>query len=104
MTAPVAGQVTVNYSMYINNTTGQSSVCAPFRSSEIPSVTIVASARGIGWWESAGNDGNQGTISGTTTFDIAAGTTITYSLACEKRGGSSVGLSRSMTAIFTPSP
>jgi len=105
VTAPVDGQVTVSYSIYINNSSaGQSSVCAPYRSAEIPSATIAASARGLGWWESAGSDGNQGTVSGITTFDITAGTTTTYSLACEKRGGTGVALSRSMTAIFTPTP
>ena len=106
VTAPVDGQVTVNYSTQIfNSTLGEESVCAPYRSTEIPAITILATDQGIGYWETAAAiNGDQGSVSGTATFDIAAGATVTYSLACEEYGGAGQVRGRTMTAIFTPTP
>ena len=104
--ALVEGQVTVNYSTYIaNGTLGQESVCAPYRSTEIPATTIPANDQGVGYWETAVvGGGDEGSVSGTATFDIAAGATVIYSLACEERGGTGSVSGTTMTAIFTPTP
>jgi hypothetical protein len=100
--APVDGQVTVNYSTYIqNSTSGAESACAPYRSTEIPGG-ISFTDEGVGVWETASSIGDEGNLSGTRTFDIAAGTTILYSLACELYSGSGRVEGRTMTAIFTP--
>ena len=106
VTAPVDGQVTVNYSTDIDNLIlGQDSVCAPYRSTEIPTFTILNTAQGVGFWETATLiTGDEGTVSGTAAFDIAAGTTVTYSLACYELGGDGGVRGRTMTAIFTPTP
>jgi hypothetical protein len=105
VTAPVDGQVTVNYSTSIfNGTLGATSLCAPFRSTEIPD-DISFDHQGIGNWETAAlTFGDEGNASGTATFDIAAGTTVTYSLACEELNGDGAVRGKTMTAIFTPAP
>jgi len=104
VTAPVAGHVTINYSTYIRNgTTGRESVCNVFRSTEIPAFISVTP--GVGYWETAVTmDGDEGSVSGTNRFDIAAGQTVIYSLACEARAGDGALSGRAMTAIFTPGP
>ena len=48
--------------------------------------------------------GGEGSVSGTASFDIAAGATVTYSLACEQRSGFGGVAGTTMTAIFTPAP
>jgi hypothetical protein len=105
VTAPVDGQVTVNYSTHISNSTvGEQSVCAPFRSTEIP-MAIGFDQQGVGSWKTAvADDSDDGSVSGTAAFDIAAGGTVKYSLACEKLGGDGQVQGRTMTAIFTPTP
>jgi hypothetical protein len=81
------------------------SVCALYRSTEIPAPNISLADPAVGWWETAAvGTGDQGSVSGTATFDIAAGATVTYALACEERGGFEAVAGRAMTAIFTPSP
>jgi hypothetical protein len=106
VTAPVDGQVTVNYSTFINNATlGAESVCAPFRSTEISAGSIAIGDQGIGFWETAvAGNGDEGSLSRAASLDIAAGTTVTCSLACQQSGGSGRVAGRTMTAIFTPTP
>lgn len=106
VTAPVDGQVTVNYSTYIwNSDAGGRSVCAPLRLAPINPIDISNTVEGVGFWEtSAPFNGNEGSVSGTASFDIAGGTTVTYSLVCELRVGSGSTRGRSMTATFTPAP
>jgi hypothetical protein len=106
VTAPVDGQVTVNYSTYVNISIAAAEVrCAPFRSTEMPDAEILNTDHGVGWWKtSVTNVGGQGSVSGTARFDIAAGTTVTYSLACDERNGQGSVRGRTMTAIFTPTP
>jgi hypothetical protein len=41
-------------------------------------------------------------LSGTAGFDIAAGATVTYSLACQEYYGDGNVYAATMTAIFTP--
>jgi hypothetical protein len=43
-------------------------------------------------------------LSATRAFDIAANTTVTYSLACEEIADGGVLVARNLTAIFTPTP
>ncbi len=48
---------------------------------------------------------NGESVSGTRTFDIGAGATVTYVLACQEfsNDGGSI-FARNLTAIFTPAP
>ena len=105
VTAPVDGHVTINYSTYIRNSTlGAESVCNVYRSTEIPS-NISADEPGVGFWETAAElVGDEGSVSGTNRFDITAGQTVTYSLACEEFDEGGDVWARAMTAIFTPAP
>jgi len=106
LTAPVDGQVTVNYSTYIDNLVlNGDSVCAPYRSTEIPPFDIPFNDPGVGWWETAvPANGNEGTVSGAAQFDIAAGDIVKYALACESRSGTGSVAGKTITAIFTPAP
>jgi hypothetical protein len=80
------------------------SVCALYRSTEIPDF-IPFTDQGFGWSESAASSaGDEGSVSGTATFDIAAEATVTYSLACEEDSGDGSVAGRNMTAFFTPKP
>jgi hypothetical protein len=105
VTAPVDGQVTLNYSTYVQIlTTSDAVLCAPFRSTEIP-ASLTTEDEGIGYFR-RGDTGSSvaGSASGTRTFDISAGQTVIYSVACEGTGAlGSVG-GRTATAIFTPAP
>jgi hypothetical protein len=103
--APVDGQVTINYSMYTQNIArGRESACSPHRSTEIP-ADISFDDEGVGWWETAVEEvGDQGSVSGTRTFDISAGQTVTYSVACQEIIGNGWVAGRTATAIFTPAP
>jgi len=105
--APVAGNVTINYSTTVSNVgLGQGIICAPFRSTEIPQFFISAISPGLGVFETAALDsGSEGSVSGTALFPIGAGQTISYSLACEKFGAMSAEVAGgAITAIFTPAP
>jgi len=104
VTAPVAGQVTINSTASIfENLDGKRLVCAIYETSDIPAETIEKTPSFQGW--QTGGNGRSGTLSGTRTFDIAAGATISYSLACEKRENTTAFLASSnLTAVFTPAP
>jgi hypothetical protein len=100
VTAPVAGQVTVN------STTAavEPSAGDDVRCSITTGTSIDFDYRQI--WESAGNPGIFAQLAGTRTFDIAAGATGTYNLVCDHNGatGSSDVFNLVLTAIFTPAP
>lgn len=104
--APVDGQVTVNYSAYVfHSAAGGDVLCAPFRSTQIPPLNILLSMEGVSSFETGENAvSNNGSVSGTRLFDIGAGETITYALACEEVGQNGFVLGRAITAIFTPAP
>jgi len=105
--APVAGNVTINYSTFVANyELGGDVICAPFRLAEIPPAGIFFTTPGVGFFENAaGTNGDDGSVSGTAQFPIGAGQTVIYSLACEKIGGlGAVAVGRAITAIFTPGP
>jgi hypothetical protein len=80
----VAGQVTVNWSASTYNlTVGAANACAPHLSTAIPG-SISLSDGGVGHWQTSDADiGNQGSLSATAGFDIAADATVTYLLACQ---------------------
>lgn len=102
VTAPVDGDVVVNYSATMTNSeAGAENVCAPFPSTEIP-IGIGPSSQGAGLWQASGAAAN-GSVSGTRLFPMSAGETVTYSLACEEYGGDGALLGSTMTATFTPS-
>jgi hypothetical protein len=64
-----------------------------------------ASTSALSVWKTAATiTGDDGSVSGTATVDLAAGATVTYSLACEHYGGSGEVAGRILTAIFTPTP
>jgi hypothetical protein len=105
VTAPAAGQVTINWSAFTYNLTlGAENACAPYLSTAIPAV-IDTGSEGIGYFETAAaTNGDQGSFSGTAGFDIAAGATVTYSLACQEYDGDGAVYAPTMTAVFTPAP
>jgi hypothetical protein len=71
VTAPVDGQVTLNYSTRIRNLdSGRNSLCSPHRATEIPAGLTLAD-EGVGYWDSA-VPAHTGSVSGTRTFDISA--------------------------------
>ena len=109
VTASVDGHVTINYSTILGSfiTGGEPSaqtVCNVFRSTEIPAERIPDLGPGAAVWGADSGAVDDGSLSGTNRFDISAGQTVTYSLACEEQSGSSFLLGRAMTAIFTPAP
>lgn len=102
VTAPVAGQVTLNSTAIVFvSSDGGNVFCAIYETADIPAVTIVGTPS-IQRWQTGGS-GRSGTLSGTRTFNVAAGATVSYSLACETRDSVSAVLTTSnLTAIFTP--
>jgi len=105
--APVAGNVTINYSTYVNNLEPGGKVrCAPFQTGDILPDNIISTTRGVGWFETAATpNGDEGSVSGTAQFPIGAGQMIAYRLACEKSGAAAAEVrGRAITAIFTPTP
>lgn len=107
VTAPVDGHVTVNYSSILGSvfSSGEAkSACNVYRSAEIPATTIPDLAPGAAVWGPASGVDDDGSLSGTNRFDISAGQTVTYSLACQEYYGTSFLLGRAMTAVFTPAP
>ncbi len=104
VTAPVAGHVTVNSTAHVfHPVDGGDVVCVIVESTDIPPTDIFNNAESAQRHETS-LPSNDGSVSGTRTFTIAAGATIDYVLACEhsKPGGEMI--SRNLTAIFTPAP
>jgi hypothetical protein len=109
VTAPADGHVTVNFTTIIGSviTGGEpaaKSACSVYRSTEIPATAIADLTPGAAVWGPATSADDDGSLSGVNRFDISAGQTVTYSLACEEYYGSSFLLGRAMTATFTPVP
>lgn len=110
VTAPVDGQVTINYSTNATVSTSGSftyATCAPFETTSIPG-SVNLSNIGSSTVSDYGHEQPraEGTLSGTRTFDIDAGQTVSYSVACSDKDLSTSGsvLGRTITAIFTPAP
>jgi hypothetical protein len=105
VTAPVAGQVTVDSTTNADEGSADGRV----RCSLIAQNSVMPNALDFDYlqrWESPGTAGEFSQMAGTRTFDIAAGATVTYSLVCDHDGSSDASdLSNSvLTAIFTPAP
>ena len=101
VTAPVAGQVTLNSTVNVEmGTPGGDLICAIVPSSTIPANLAVESMQVF----ENGDSSNEGSLSGTRTFDIAVGATVEYTLACEDYGDDGSAHKRNLTAIFTPAP
>ncbi len=103
VTAPVAGQVTVNSSTSVVESVAIDTVRCSISAAASPPLL---DDDYLQWWESPGNVGILSQLAGTRVFDIAAGTTATYDLVCDHAGSvSSSDLYDSvLTAIFTPAP
>ena len=98
ISAPVAGQVTVN-----STTNGQEST-----PNELVRCSITTGTRLNGTvlqqFMSAGLPGYSAQLAGTRTFDVAAGSTTTFNLVCDHVGETNDALLTDsvLTAIFTP--
>lgn len=102
VTAPVDGDVMLDYSAAMTNTVaGAENICAPFPSTAIP-PGIGINSQGAGVWHPAVAGGN-GSVSGTRLVPISAGETVTFSLACEELSGEGALEGSTLTAVFTPS-
>lgn len=100
VTAPVAGQVTVNSTTDITeNTAGDAVLCSITTGSVIDADYLQR-------WESAGQDGDSTQMAGSRVFDLAAGASATYNLFCRHIDivGNSFLQDSVLTAIFTPAP
>jgi hypothetical protein len=103
VTAPVAGQVTVNsFATVGHDTDGQNVGCKILESTEPDGIQSGDEAY-LQWFEAAGSSLN-GTLAGTRVFNIAADETKTYGLRCREYVNGGYIRSRVITAIFTPAP
>jgi hypothetical protein len=102
VTAPVAGQVTVNSTTTASEITAGDEV----RCSITTSTASIDFDYEQGWESSGMNNGSFSTMAGTRTSNIAGGATATYNLFCRHAGtsGSSFLSDSVLTAIFTPAP
>jgi hypothetical protein len=104
VTAPVAGHVTINSTAYVfHSVDGGDLWCAIYEDAAIPPTGLSSDEPSFQRWETGGL-GNEGSLSGTRRFDIAANATTTYSLACEELANGGVIATGNLTAIFTPAP
>ena len=80
--------------------------CVPAVSDDLPLNMITNGAPTEGWFERAAGAGDIGGISGNRTFEIGAGTSTDYVLACAagSPNGAAFIHGRTMTALFTPAP
>jgi len=101
VTAPVAGQVTVNSFATVTHTgvDGSDVVCKILESTE-PNGGYGANSEYVQWFESV----FEAADNGTRTFTLAAGETNTYGLRCREQNDGGNIRSRILTAIFTPTP
>jgi hypothetical protein len=105
VSAPVAGQVTLSSTATVGHVLDDGDVyCQIYEADLIPPISINGTTDFFQWWEAfqGGGSVKTGELSGARTFDIAANTTITYSLACEEGANGGNIRSRNLTAIFTP--
>ena len=104
VTAPAAGQVTLNSTARVQHAVdGGDILCAIYEADAIPALAVADDTPSIQFWETS-LPSDQGSLSGTRTFDIAADTTVTYSLACEETTGGGIIWTGNLTAVFTPVP
>lgn len=100
LNAPVDGQVTLNSTAIVEHSQQFSDVvCAIGTSTSLPPLTTFSESD---HWFDAPDGGAGAGISGTRTFDIAAGATVDYVLACKEFGDGGQIRVANLTAIFTP--
>lgn len=111
VTAPADGQVSVHYSAAVTVAGSSGTVyatCAPFVDGTLPTGRVGVDSEGAALVSSYGHsvsDG-EGSATGVRVFDIAAGQTVTYVVACS-RGPvttSAWAIAPTMTATYTPAP
>jgi hypothetical protein len=103
VTAPVAGQVAVHSTASVKHFNAGSGVYCGIRLAADP---LPAADDGFRqpWGQPTGWNG-PGNLAGTRTFDVAAGETVEYALACAEVGSDGGHIfSASLTATFTPAP
>jgi hypothetical protein len=103
VTAPVDGQVTVNSTTNATSSVGGQKIQCSIR---VVGFIVANDGDHLQVWESAGGTGDSSQLAGTRVFDIAAGTTVRYSLVCSRTGttGNPKMNNSILTAIFTPAP
>lgn len=104
VTAPAAGQVTLNSTALVSHSLDGASVrCAIFEDAAIPTGNISFDEPSYQQHETGGSS-NDTSLSGTRRFDIAANTVTTYSLACQEFFDGATIFSGNLTAVYTPTP
>ena len=97
ISAPVAGQVTVNSTARVQEVVAGDRVRCSITSGTAFEAPFLQE------FQSPGTPGDLNQIAGTRTFDVAAGSTTTFSLVCVHLGSGDTNLRAStLTAIFTP--
>ncbi|TDT15181.1 hypothetical protein BDK89_0745 [Ilumatobacter fluminis] len=111
VTAPADGHVTVHHSTIVTVTGSPGAVyvtCAPFVDGTLPTGRVAIDDVGVGFVSAYGHEVNnaEGNATGERVFEIAAGQTVTYIVACSRSQSSTSGwaFSPSLTATFTPAP
>ncbi|MEM9514494.1 MAG: hypothetical protein AAGA42_06510 [Actinomycetota bacterium] len=107
LTAPVDGTVTLNsMTNAFHNTAGSDVGCVIARSTDADPVAIGTNLAGVHIFESEGPSANDGTISSTRAFDVAAGSTTTFEVRCRASAGAGEGrvFQSILTGVFTPAP
>jgi len=104
ITAPVAGQVTVNSYAAVRHggADGADFACKILEATEA-NGNYGANSQYVQWFEKGGLS-DDGTLNGTRTFTLAAGETKTFGLRCRADSIEGSIRSRVLTAIFTPTP
>lgn len=104
VTAPAAGHVTLNSTTNVVHSAEDGDVfCAIFQTASIPAVDIDPGTPSRQRFETS-LPSDAGSLSGTRRFSIAAGATVSYSVACKERGDLGFISETNLTAIFTPAP
>ena len=104
VTAPAAGRVTVNSTARVfHGSDGASVFCAIVEATAIPPLGFNSSTPSLQEHETSLLS-RTGSLAGTRTFDLAAGATVTYSLACYEGLDGGAFFAGNLTAVFTPAP
>lgn len=104
VTAPVAGHIVVNSTAVVRHSVDGGDIrCVIVESTDIPIANVSANAEGAQYHETGGS-GTDSTLSGSRFFEIAAGATVEYVLACRETMDGGFIFGPNLTALFTPAP